>query len=176
MGEPQELLGSEAAVLAIPILRAGQSDSLRWWDDESLTDAGREALSRLFPRDHLGIAVRLALEAALARQQGVLASAGVTDVITLMDMAARALRNRLVNWRVPMEPVVNIEKLTSMLQRAMPGLGDLRPSAPVKRATLDLSEVANKGQPLAQVLASGYLRGEVGRLVIPFVQRSRFKQ
>jgi predicted nucleic acid-binding protein len=56
------------AVIALLVARAGQKDSLSWWDDESLTDAGRFALSKIFPRNPGRAALRLAFESAKGRK------------------------------------------------------------------------------------------------------------
>jgi hypothetical protein len=69
---------AERAVgLALLVVRAGARDSLGWWEDEALTEAGAFALRRIFPRDPRRVAVRLAFRAARERHSGVLASAGV---------------------------------------------------------------------------------------------------
>jgi hypothetical protein len=114
----------------------------------------------------------LALQAALARHRGILENAGAADAVTLIDLAAEALRSRFVDLRVPMKPIRSIDELKSVLQQAMPGLEFVLPGSRDTGTTLDLSEAAHKGKaalPLA--LAAGYLMGEAGRLVVPFVRR-----
>jgi hypothetical protein len=141
-----------------------------------LTDAGQIALSRLFPRDHGRIAVRLALEAALTRHRGILENAGAADAVTLIDLAAGALMSRFVNLRVPKKPIRSIDELKFVLQQAMPGLEFVLPRIRDTGTILDLSDAAHKEKaalPLA--LAAGYLMGEAGRLVVPFVRRGVIK-
>jgi len=75
------------ALIALLVARAGQKDSLAWWDDESLTDAGRFALTKIFPRNPGRAAVRLAFESAKGRHAGVLVAAGITHATTLLDLA-----------------------------------------------------------------------------------------
>jgi hypothetical protein len=164
------------SVLALIILRAGEGDSLKWWDDESLTDAGRLALSRLFPRNAERIAVRLALAGALARQRRVLENAGAAGAITLMDLAADTLRDQIVDLQLFTKRIESMDELRSMLQRTIPGSEFTIPRQGSTGTTLDVSEMANqtKGRlPLA--LVSGYLMGKVGSLVVPFVRRKALR-
>ncbi len=163
---------SEAARLAVSLLRAGQSDSLRWWDDHSLTDAGRRALLRLFPRDPVGIAVRLAFKAAQARHRGILQFAGVRDATTLMDLAGEALLDRSVNWRVPERPVSNMGELKLMLAEAIPGLPLPAVDTPGEGPVLDLSDArVRRTASLPMILAAGYLMGGPELLIVPFVRK-----
>ena len=59
--------------LRLLICRAAATDSLRWWEDASLTEDGAFLLGRLFPRSARAAARRLALQAALLRHEVALA-------------------------------------------------------------------------------------------------------
>ena len=50
--------------LRLLIARAAQKDSLHWWEDESLTQAGVFLVERLFIMDASETARKLAIEAA----------------------------------------------------------------------------------------------------------------
>src|SRR5260370_42209248 len=53
-----------AGRLALLVVRAGARDSLGWWEDEALTEAGAFALRRIFPRDPRRVAGGVAVWAA----------------------------------------------------------------------------------------------------------------
>ena len=59
--------------LRILIARAGEKDSLSWWDSYALTEQGQWALKRLYPRYALYAGARLAIEAAAMTQAKVIA-------------------------------------------------------------------------------------------------------
>jgi hypothetical protein len=60
---------SQIMLIALHLLlvRAAQKDSLRWWEAESLTQAGGFWVARLFLMDTAETARKLALEAACTR-------------------------------------------------------------------------------------------------------------
>ena len=61
------------SILAIRLLiaRAGNRDSLGWWDDDSLSVSAEFVLQRMFPVEPPLAGRRLALEAAFARHQAL---------------------------------------------------------------------------------------------------------
>jgi len=58
--------------LQLIIARAGQKDSLRWWEDDSLTEAGAYLLERIFPFAPHIQGRKLALRAAKNRHEAAL--------------------------------------------------------------------------------------------------------
>lgn len=70
--------------LRLTIARAGQSDSMRWWADESLTPDATFLLGRLFPRSIEQSRRRLALQSAWARHQAELIA--IPDTRHLFDL------------------------------------------------------------------------------------------
>jgi len=166
--------------LAIVVARAGCADSLGWWDDESLTEAGLFGLKRLFPRSYQAAAVRLALRAAQTRHDGILARLGIAGVRHLFNLPTPVSADLGVPDHETLPagiwtPIPDRETLRARLQAAA---GDL-PALSIKSSVslegfIDLSAqvqepTAGSGD-IARILASGYLLGDKGKLVLPFVR------
>jgi len=79
--------------LRLLIARAGERDSLAWWDSHALTEQGQWALSRLYPRYAAYAGARLAIEAASAVHRKAI---GHRPAVTLFglgaDLDARGMR------------------------------------------------------------------------------------
>lgn len=164
--------------LALLIIRAGERDSLKWWDDESLSEAGLFALSRILPRNPNAAAVRLAYLAARERHRGMLASAGIPGATTLLDFVEVALsepqeRSSAVA-AVREEPITSVGQLRTLLQEVAPEVRTIELPAPSGNGLLDLSDLVGRATPGPQVraalLAAGYLQGQVGKLVVPYLR------
>lgn len=164
--------------LAFLIIRAGEKDSLKWWDDESLSEAGLFALSRVLPKNPKAAAVRLAYLAALERHRGMLASAGLRDASTLLDFVESALVAPLESTSfvtaVREEPITSVGQLRTLLQEVAPEVTTIEIPAPPGDGLLDLSDLLGRATPgpqaRAALLAAGYLRGQVGKPVIPYLR------
>jgi hypothetical protein len=142
---------------------------MRWWEDESLTEAGSVVLARILPRSSQSLGRRLAWLAARARHEGILGSLTPT-VRTLFDLVPAETTTPVVP---PSEAIKSSQELREALLRIVPDLPDGLMPAPTG-ALLDLTDwVGAAGcvsQELAQCLAAGYLRGQPGQLVVPFVR------
>lgn len=158
--------------LALLVLRAGEKDGLGWWDDNALTSGGEYALARLFPRTPKRTALRLALEAARARHRGVLTAAGRLAALTLLELAAPGiwLLEALPDDLEP--PIASAAALREQMAAIAPGVLSAVLPAPDASGLLDLSALAPVGTDVeeqAVLLAAGYLRGDRGRSVYPFI-------
>jgi hypothetical protein len=162
--------------LALLIIRAGEKDSLKWWDDESLSEAGLFALSRVLPRNPRAAAVRLAYLAARERHRGVLVSAGVQGATTLLDFVEPALATSqegasLVTV-VRDEPITSVDRLRTRLHELASEVTAIEIPASSGEGLLDLSDFVGRAAPgpegRAALLAAGYLQGQVGKPVIPY--------
>ena len=159
--------------LALLVVRAGARDSLGWWEDEALTEAGAFALRRIFPRDPKRVAVRLAFRAARERHSGVLASAGVGRVTTLLDLTESLVEGTAVLPGSLDEPIASPDELRRRMRELAPRLDDLRIPQPQTFGLLDLTALTERSGvslgEMATMLAAGYLNGEKGRPVIPYI-------
>ena len=170
----------EQVALAIVIARAGCPDSLAWWDDESLTEAGLFSLKRLFPRSHRAAALWLALQAARNRHEGILARVGITGAVHLFNLSdpwaadiglpdPESLPHGI--WT----PIPDRETLRSRLETVGGPLPAISSEASVGlEGLIDLS-VQVPGPvdgpcEIARTLASAYRLGDKGKLVLPFVR------
>lgn len=171
-------LTEQVVKLALLIVRAGEHDSLKWWDDEALTEAGLFALSRTFPRNPRQAAVRLAFLAASERHRGVLHPAGVRGAATLLDFAGEDLaatqERASIMTAVRAEPITSVDQLRVLLQGLAPEIVALELPAPSADGLLDLTNLVGRTRPGPQarsaLLAAGYLQGQVGKPVIPYLR------
>jgi hypothetical protein len=168
---------STRAILALRLLiaRAANSDSLRWWDDESLTDPAGYLLDRLFPTAPALAGRSLALRAAQARHQAACSQEGL-HLYRLDPQGHDQLALRFVSplsVGVPEAPIRSIEELRAHLNKLTK---TAQPYAEVRRTTSDglLVEVPPSGgevHPLlhrARTLAWAYLEGAPGKPVFPY--------
>ncbi|MBI3963303.1 MAG: BrxE family protein [Deinococcus sp.] len=161
-----------ALKLALLVVRAGAKDSLGWWDDEALTQAGSLALSRLFPRNPGRTAIRLAFRAAQERHAGVLTTAGVTQSTTLLDLTGSLMESTAL--APPTEPITSPDEFRTHLMTLVPKVKELTLPQPGASGLLDLTALAGhpNQSPLerATILAAGYLLAQKGNPVFPFTR------
>jgi len=157
----------EIVRLRLLICRAAATDSLRWWEDASLTEEGAFLLGRLFPRSARAAARRLALQAALLRHEVALAE--LPRPRHLFDLGAEleALLQEvpLEEQDVPDSPILDVETLLAQIghgaRRAQGRPGGVLPVAvPPDAASL---------RQHALVLAAAYTAGRPGEPVFPFL-------
>lgn len=164
----------EILELRLLIARAAAADALHWWDDDSLTDGGITLAGRIFSRRPERAAVRLALRAARSRHAAALERCPkAVHLFNLSEQFEMALDVALAfedlgPLRIP-APVDSMDELQDRLAR----LGS-SPSAPValpNHGRVLQLESREPGAELeqARILASGYLAGERGRAVFPFL-------
>jgi len=169
--KPSAVDSERVARIALLVARAGQKDSLAWWDDESLTEAGRFALTKIFPRNPARAALRLAFESAKGRHAGVLAAARVTQVTTLLDLAEPFVEELSSDSNPWSAPIVSAEDLRRQLLLLAPDAGTLTLPTPDLAGLLDLTSCdAQTELHKATTLAAGYLLGQKGKPVFPFMR------
>ncbi len=159
--------------LALTVVRAGARDSLNWWDDDALTEAGSYALAKVFPRNPARIAVSLALRAARARHAGVFTAASINDATTLLDLIDDEPSTLERFLGVARGPIGSAEELRMRLVAYAPeiALVQLPPASP--EGLLEVEHPPTEpGYVEAVFLAAGYLAGDKGRPVFPFFRRA----
>jgi hypothetical protein len=170
---PQEV----RLILALRLLiaRAANSDSLAWWDDESLTPAADYVLNRLFPMAPRLAGKSLALRAAAARHR--VACPGDALHLYRLDVDSRdklALRFApLKPVTVPDTPIATMKALREQLLEVVDGpqaYTALRQTTPagllidIPPAPADVPPIVHR----AKTLAWAYLEGAQGAPVFPF--------
>jgi hypothetical protein len=174
---------SQILDLRLLIARAGERDSLSWWDSYALTEDGQWALARLYPRyaDHAG--ARLAIEAAAIVHAKTI---GHRPAVTLFglgaDLDARVMR-QLDLRRMDDEPLTiapplhSTDELQTLLTQTVELTDDdlaVVRSAVVNGHLAELGAVTEAGVwsdelvTIARRLAAAYTLSELGRLVVPY--------
>lgn len=164
--------------LRLLIARAGNKDSLAWWDDESLASHGAFLLNRIFPVAPQTAARSLALRAALSRHWVALASESKAIHLFHLDAANQdelAMRQvALASLLLPEEPIGTIAALRAELSQV---IGEPRPYKSIRqtrdRALLIEIPSPPAGASLwlhrAQTLVWAYLEGAYGQPVFPYI-------
>lgn len=169
--------------LRLFIARAGEQDSLAWWDSHALTEQGQWAMARLYPRyaDHAGAG--LAIEAAAIVHAKTI---GHRPAVTLFglgaDLDARVMR-QLDLRRMDDKPLTIAPPLhsTGELQTLLTQTVELTDDdlAVVKSAVVnghlaELGAVTEAGVwsdelvTIIRRLAAACTLSEFGRLVVPY--------
>ncbi len=168
----------EILELRLLIARAANSDSLGWWDDESLTQHAHFLLERIFPMAPAGAARNLSLRAALARHQSALTANSKVQHLFRLDtdrqdeLLLRHQSTLLVD--LPDGPIKTVDDLRvhllSVVQKP-PSYTVIRRS-PTHGLEIEIPPTP-AGIPglnhRARSLAWAYLEGEPGRPVFPFI-------
>lgn len=159
--------------LTLLVLRSGAKDSLGWWDDEALTEAGGFALARIFPRSPERVALRLAFRAAWERHAGALDVAGLGRALTLFDFT-EALIEGIAAPPFPLNrPITSSDEFLRQLILLAPEIEAFTLPQPDPSGLLDLTPLAGcpDQTPAERVtrLAAGYLRANPRQPVFPFV-------
>jgi hypothetical protein len=159
----------EVLRLRLLICRAAASDSMRWWDDESLTEDGMFVLGRLFPRSAQTAARRLALEAALVRHQAALAdiphAQHLFDLGPAVEAAIEELPLSTIN--IPTGPIRDSQALLALIGGETLGPTD-HSQGLVVRVTLPAAYASLKER--AWALAQAYAAGRPGEPVFPILE------
>lgn len=164
--------------LRLLIIRAAQKDSLRWWEDESLTQAGWFLVERLFLMDTAETARKLSLEAARTRYR--MAFGAEKDLLNLfhldrMGQVDYELGNmRLSDLPIPAEPITSPEMLR---QKLLDLTGQPAQYEVLGKGTNDRLEIRVKGfsermpaLELAKSLAWACLESQPAKPCFPYVQ------
>ena len=174
---------SQILDLRLFIARAGERDSLAWWDSHALTEQGQWALARLYPRYAAHAGARLAIEAAAIIHAKTI---GHRPVVTLFglgaDLDARVMR-QLDLRRMDDEPLTIAPPIRSAseLQALLSQMVELTDddltvvrSVVVNGQLAELGTVMEAGVwsnelvTIARRLAAAYTLSEFGRLVVPY--------
>jgi hypothetical protein len=164
--------------LRLLIARAAQKDSLSWWEDESLTQAGNFLMERLFIMDTNEIARKLAMEAAKTRYR--MAFGEYDPKLHLFQLDQRGqieyeLRDlRYSEIEIPVEPITSL----NMLRQELLTITDTpMPYEIVGPGTYNQLEIrmkdASRKAPILEVaktLAWACLESSPGKPVFPYIQ------
>jgi len=164
--------------LRLLISRAAQKDSLSWWEDESLTEAGSYLIERLFANAPDLAARKLALKAAYARHQAAFAEVDNALHLFHLDQDGKielALRNvSLTSMKVPFDPIDTIDKLKSALLEILQDPPKIELVGERNRSRLEIELGVDDPQetPIgrAKALAWAYLQGDMGKPVFPYIK------
>jgi len=170
--------------LCLLIARAGEQDSLGWWNSHALTDQGQWALRRLYPRYAAHAGTRLAIEAAaIVHAERI----GHRPAITLfglgVDLDARVAR-QLDLRRMDDEPLMippsihSPGELEAQLRQRMEVTADdlaMVRQAEANGYLVDLGAITKddvwsneKLEILGRRLAAAYILSDFGHLIVPF--------
>jgi len=164
--------------LRLIIARAAQSDSMRWWADNSLTPDATLLLDRLFPRSIEQSRKRLALHAARARHHAELDSMpGAVHLFDLGDVVEFEIAKRFQHDSFPDFPassITSIEELTATLADLL-GHSSPRPVNREQTGRVREIEIDRQLTPFqaAELLAWSYLANDAGGPVLPFFRGRR---
>lgn len=170
--------------LRLLIARAGEQDSLAWWNSHALTEQGRWVLSRLYPRYAAYAGARLAIEAAAVVHREAI---GYRPAVTLFglgaDLDARVMR-QLELRRMDDEPLAIVppirsaDELRTHLNQVVALTDDdlaIVNSAAANGHLVELGAVtahelwaADVLQAMTRRLAAAYSLSEYGRLIVPY--------
>jgi len=177
MSAPAVAVTDLATILRLraAVCRAAQGDSLRWWDDESLTPYARVILDPLFPRTAPSAAIKIAFEAARLRYRAAFAAANarVRHLFSLDDETEMSLVDAEPAGVAPSEgPIADAEAFRLVLG------ADWRDYDVMDRGAAGLLEIRPRDGSLtdsvemARALASAHAEGGSGAPVFPFIRVS----
>ena len=115
MPAPGQLSTIVGARLLVALV--GGSGGLGWWADESLSEAGRFVLARLFPRTHARTARRLSVLTAAGRYQAAAPTApGVRHLYFLGNVVEAAIDGVDIGTVALPESIADTSELRSALE------------------------------------------------------------
>jgi len=170
--------------LRLLIARAGERDSLAWWDSHALTDGGQWVLGRLYPRHAAYAGARLAIEAAAVVHRDAVGHRPAVTLFGLgVDLDARVMR-QLELRRLDGEPwsisasIRSVDELRAQLNQVVALSDDdlvAVNSAVVNAHLVELGAVTARDlgttdalQTVTRRLAAAYTLSEYGRLIVPY--------
>ena len=105
--------------LRLLVIRAAQKDSLKWWEDESLTQAGGYLVDRLFIMDTNETARKLAMEAARTRYRMAFGDDKKKLHLFRLDQSGQIeydlIHIRFSDIEMPAEPITSLDILREKL-------------------------------------------------------------
>jgi hypothetical protein len=169
--------------LRLLIARAGERDSLAWWDSHALTEQGQWALRRLYPRYAAYAGARLAMEAATILHSKALGQRPAVTLFSLgADLDARVMR-QLDLRRMDDEPldiplpIRSLDELQARLSQVVELTDDDLKKARtavnghlVESGEVTEADVWSAGElgTITRRLAVAYLHADDKRLVVPY--------
>lgn len=164
--------------LRLLIARAAQKDSLHWWEDESLTQAGGYLVERLFIMDTNETARKLAMEAAKTRYHMSFGDDKTKLHLFRLDPRGQVeydLREvRFSDFDMSTEPITSLDMLREKLIALT---GTPRTYEVVGNGNDNQLEIRIKGYSrkmpvleLAQTLAWACLESPSERPIFPYIQ------
>lgn len=166
--------------LQLVIARAAQKDSLRWWEDDSLTPSGKFLLERLFIVDAEEAGRKLAVEAAKVRFQAAFGDKNNALNLFHLDQAGEvehALQGiRLSSIPIPADPILSMEDLRRVLleQVGSPLKYQVLGARSNSRLEIKIENLPTKFDlnPIAKTLAWAMLEGEPGKPIFPYIRQT----
>lgn len=176
--------------LRLVVARHGEMDAARWWNTGDATRrtallgrAGSVLMSRGFPRTHRFAQARLVFEVARARCAEVFDPPGCVTLWNLPPAVEDQFDARWARWLEGRDAwtefFVSIESpptdlLETMKRLGLVGDGDLEVVSKLRRSAegraVPLPGVHVVTDPLITQLATGFSRGEPGRLAVPYAR------
>ncbi len=184
-GTTPTLLGPKEAEailrLRLIVARAAQIDSLRWWDDRSLTLEGDFMTARLFPEHPRVAGAKIAMATARARHWAAIPRPpGVVHLFDLGDELERELAAAPLNeaW-IPGDSFAAMDAFVFALGNIAPdgagcrysGQADTQTGALRIELSLDTSSELKSALAEAGALALAYNSAGMARPVFPYLQR-----
>jgi hypothetical protein len=164
--------------LRLLIARAAQKDSLSWWEDESLTQAGNFLMERLFIMDTTESARKLAIEAAKTRYRMAFGENGPKLHLFQLDQRGQVEYEledvRYSEIEIPVEPIASLDTLRQELlaitgtpmpyEIVGPGINN--------QLEIRMKDISRKTPvlELAKTLAWACLESLPGKPVFPYIQ------
>lgn len=170
--------------LRLLIARAGEQDSLAWWDSHALTEQGQWVLERLYPRYAPHAGARLAIEAAAIVHAKAVGQRPAVTLFTLGgDLDARVMRQldlrRMEDEPLAVTPPVRspeeLEARLSQVVALTDGDRAVVASTVVNGGLVELDAVTeadvwseDKLLAITRRLATAYTLSDPQRLVVPY--------
>lgn len=176
--------------LRLVVARHGEMDAARWWNTGDATRrtallgrAGSILMSRGFPRTHRFAQARLVFEVARARCAEVFDPPGCVTLWNLSPAVEDQFDARWARWLESRDAwtgfFASIESppndlLETMKRLGLIGDGDLEVVSKLRRSAegraVPLPGVHMVTDPLITQLATGFSRGEPGKLAVPYAR------
>ena len=165
--------------LRLIIARAGQNDSLQWWEDDALTQNGRFLLGRIFPGIPSVAGRNLALAAAISRHSTALSAIASAVYLYRIDnhhSDQPAIREILPSQSFDLiDPIPTLDALRQRLLTVVerePVYDVVGKVARSGALQIRIAENSNNTVAKAQALAWAYLEGKVSQTVFPYIVES----
>lgn len=169
------------------VARAGEKESLGWWDSDALSSAGSYILQRLFPRSAAWAGIRLAIEAATIRHRATLGDQPALSLFRLGEEWDSLVKGRLEQSydRVKPPSISGSVQSPTELRAVLEECGDFNLgnwAAPdllelFESRTIEVGQVRDPRSLSPEemirwtsILAASYATGEKGRLVVPYIR------